>query len=144
MICGMLSLKKFKNSVHMWPPTEQPVLWYSNFRCSQADISIYFCNYCKKLYCLQCSINKVPYIIRNELEVITKYLLLESVTIFQCAKCVRWWIFPLWHEFENYVLHFQFTNSHFHLHIIVEMKALYCASVSQNHLNLMFSIPKCL
>jgi hypothetical protein len=44
----------------------------------------------------------------------------------------------MWHESENYikkeiwVLHSQFTNSHFCLHITVEMTALNGASVSQN------------
>jgi hypothetical protein len=44
----------------------------------------------------------------------------------------------MWHEFKNYdkveiwVLHSQFTNSHFHLHIILEMMALNGASVTQN------------
>jgi len=44
----------------------------------------------------------------------------------------------MWHEFENYVkveiwvLHSQFTNSHFRLHITMEMTPLNGASVFQN------------
>lgn len=58
----------------------------------------------------------------------------------------------MWHEFENYVkveiwvLHSQFTNSHFHLHITVEMKTLNGASVSQNlflHLCCVHTHPWC-
>jgi hypothetical protein len=134
-----------QNNQYFDTATSDAQRWISQ----STEFPLYFCNYCKKLYCLQCSINKVPYIIRNELDVITKYLLLESVTIFQCANVYDNEFFQC-DEFENYVkveiwvLSFQFTNSHFHLHIIVEMKALYGASVSQNHLKLMFSIPKCL